>query len=550
MDHETFQRQRTELADAFAALRDWPPVAEHASAIQELLQDARRDALPADRALVICLCGSTGAGKSALLNALAGQAIAEEGVDRPTTTQLTIYAPPDPALDFLTLPADKFHIVSDPRAPADKVLIDAPDMNSTSESNRQLLAQALGDADLVIVVAYRQSVVERDPLDFLKPYVPRKHMVFVLNRIDELLAENVEPLIEQWLDDCIRGSLGIADPRCFRTAAIHAQLWRADADPTKQGEVAELRGFITDEIDAVRARQIRQSNAAGALRQAASRLTSSVEPWLPKLEDGIGRLERTIDALSNQVREEALDALDSTRRGLRRALLGATAPRLAIPFGIAARCWSFVAAAGASTTRLLRIDARDPASGADASGAWFEVAARRIRQTLEERLVALRAVHRDAAAGDDGLTEESAEKVAGELREQLAQISVDSMEHGLAEQARAFASGPRQVAYNLLPVALIAYIAWQLVASYFKLSSLPTDFLWHSVALFVLMMGLELVVLRWELQRCVSKNILRPAAQQITDLHTSFFDETLDGFVALAAEAKRPPALLAELERA
>jgi len=203
MDDHELAKLANDVRRAFDVLRQWSALTSVCGAVAPLLDDVDRQSgrLTAP-GIVICLCGATGAGKSALLNALARRSIAEEGVDRPTTRDINLYAAVGTDIDSLRLPADRVRCTfeTDCEALGDKILIDAPDMNSTCDENRELLKHVVDVSDVVLVVAHHQSIVERAPLDFLSPYAHRKHMAFILNRIDELADKDRSALISQWQD--------------------------------------------------------------------------------------------------------------------------------------------------------------------------------------------------------------------------------------------------------------------------------------------------------------------------------------------------------------
>ena len=179
-------------------------------------------ALPADlfaddaaRPLVVAFFGGTGVGKSSLLNRLAGAPIARVGVERPTSHEVTLYL--HESVELAALPAG---------APLDSVplsrhslperrgvlWIDAPDIDSVQQANRELALRWLPHVDLLIYVVsperYRDDVGWR----VLRQRGHKHGWMFVLNHWDTGDARQADDFAEM-----LRGA-GFQDPLLLCTS--------------------------------------------------------------------------------------------------------------------------------------------------------------------------------------------------------------------------------------------------------------------------------------------------------------------------------------------
>ena len=204
---ESLRRRLHAQVEVVAPLR---AVADRRPELDGLLADLDRQIARVQRAAVITLVGATGAGKSTLLNALAGRRIAQEGVDRPTTRQPVIYAPLDADVSELTGEAVahpegresegapvvvRYDAASGPWTA--QVLIDAPDMNSIDEQHRATVTALAERSDVLVVVLHRQSVLEEASVSFVDAFAGRRHLLFALNRSDELTPESRDAVLAQ-----------------------------------------------------------------------------------------------------------------------------------------------------------------------------------------------------------------------------------------------------------------------------------------------------------------------------------------------------------------
>lgn len=131
--------------------------------------------------LLAVVGGSTGAGKSTLINSLVAQVVSTPGVIRPTTKAPVLVHHPDDAQWFASariLPslARSLHetndtrslqIVSSKAAYRRLALLDAPDIDSVDANNRALATQLLAAADLWVFVTSAARYADAVPWDYL-----------------------------------------------------------------------------------------------------------------------------------------------------------------------------------------------------------------------------------------------------------------------------------------------------------------------------------------------------------------------------------------------
>jgi hypothetical protein len=220
------------LGAALTALRDVlagaryplrvPPAAEADKLAQATLAQLDDYLIPRlarlDAPLLVVVGGSTGAGKSTLVNSIVRTLVSPAGARRPTTRSPVLVCHPDDA-DWFTqahlLPRlgrtqdvgeDGLRIVPTDRLAAGLALLDAPDIDSVVESNRALAEKLLAAADLWLFVTTATRYADAVPWDLLHEARRRGTAIaLVLNRVPadadrEVVAHLTEMLAEYSLD--------------------------------------------------------------------------------------------------------------------------------------------------------------------------------------------------------------------------------------------------------------------------------------------------------------------------------------------------------------
>ncbi|MET3963209.1 GTPase SAR1 family protein [Marmoricola sp. OAE513] len=174
-----------------------------------------------DAPLLTVVGGSTGAGKSTLVNSLIGQRVTEPGVLRPTTrAAVLVYNPADAEwfsnpriLPDLRRTADAsidpgaLQLVASTAIPPGLAVLDAPDIDSVEEQNRTLATQLLGAADLWLFVTSAARYADQIPWEYLRQAAERSAAVaIVLDRtppdaVDEVSTHLARMLSARGLRD-------------------------------------------------------------------------------------------------------------------------------------------------------------------------------------------------------------------------------------------------------------------------------------------------------------------------------------------------------------
>lgn len=179
-----------------------------------------------DAPLLVVVGGSTGSGKSTLVNSIVGRAVSTPGVLRPTTRwPVLVHNPEDseyftsdrilPALQRVVRPetdleAPQVRLVADENIPRGLALLDSPDIDSVMESNRALARQLLAAADLWLFVTTAARYADAVPWELLRTSVERGTTVaMVLDRVPPQANREVRHHLSGLLSDSGLGSAPI-----------------------------------------------------------------------------------------------------------------------------------------------------------------------------------------------------------------------------------------------------------------------------------------------------------------------------------------------------
>ena len=223
--------------------------------------------------LVAVVGGSTGAGKSTLVNTLVGDRVTVPGLLRPTTrSPVLVHHPEDgrwfgadrllPELARVSQPTnDQFAIQLVPSAavPRGLAILDAPDVDSVDERNRELASQLLAAADLWLFVTSAARYSDQVPWDHLKNAVERNTAVaLVLSRTSADDVATVSVHLARMM-----AARGLKDSPLF--AVPQGEVSEEGLLPASYG--TEINGWLAAlASDAAAKREVVNQTVAGAVR--------------------------------------------------------------------------------------------------------------------------------------------------------------------------------------------------------------------------------------------------------------------------------------------
>ncbi|MFI9340026.1 dynamin family protein [Streptomyces sp. NPDC052773] len=425
---------RPQLLDALSALRDRVAAARFPLPLAGAPRArANRDELLAqlddylvprlrqpEAPLLAVVGGSTGAGKSTLVNSLVGRRVSEAGVLRPTTRtpvlvchpedhhwfsgmrvlpDLTrVWVPQQEASDDLLLPGENparvLRIETAESLPPGLALLDAPDVDSLVADNRVLAAELLCAADIWVMVTTAARYADAVPWHLLR--TAKEYQVTLVTVLDRVPHQVVSEVSRQY--GALLTKAGLGDVPRFTVPELPESAWGGGLLPASA--VAPLRTWLVHQaqdpaarqhamartaygvLDSLKSRMPELASAAAAQYAAALRLTSAVDTAYDSEHARVrSRLQSGAVLAGNALKRWRAFPLDCTAGELLDALVDSLGDLLLCAVTAADErvddAWRREPAAGAPGLA-------DPDGGPDSAEHRIGIAVRRWRRELEE----------------------------------------------------------------------------------------------------------------------------------------------------------------------
>ena len=296
------------------------PARERARQLRDHLEGfVRPRAADIEAPLIVLLLGPTGAGKSSLLNTIAGAEVSKAGVLRPTTREAVLYASENDAKHILSgdrlrlIAGDRIIHVLAPESSSGVAVIDAPDIDSVERDNRELADVLLEVSDLCVFVTTATRYADLVPWQVLRRAQERGlPLVVLLNRVpgdardrDVVLADARRLLSEAGMNE--------ADETLDLIAVTEG-----DVDPNVNGLARETVRPLLDRIaqlttESEERRSVAMDALAGAVRGLA--------PLVHAVADDLEHEAIDAEALRRIAEASYADELAKLSRDLRGGVL-------------------------------------------------------------------------------------------------------------------------------------------------------------------------------------------------------------------------------------
>ena len=257
---ELLREERRLLNDLRAALLRFGATDENLAPLERSIEQL-------DELFLLVVVGEFNAGKSAFVNALAGEPLMEEGVT-PTTAQVT------------------------PVRWEDILIVDTPGTNAVIREHEQLTTEYVPRADLVLFVTSADrpfTETERAFLEQIRDW--GKKVVIVINKADILPGERERAEVRAYVSDNARRLLGVT-PEIFLVSARAAfrakrgepQLWQESGfDPLEQ--------YVRGTLDQVSRMRLKLLNPLGVGAALVERYSKAARERLHMLDEDFRLLD-------------------------------------------------------------------------------------------------------------------------------------------------------------------------------------------------------------------------------------------------------------------
>lgn len=240
------QKEKASLQTVLAGLSGFSLPSEDLAKLQNAIAQL-------DELFLIVAAGEFNAGKSALVNALLGEHVLEEGVT-PTTAQVTLLRWGDEKTK--TIVDDGFAIVTHPLPLLKELnLVDSPGTNAINRQHERLTNEYVPRSDLVLFVTSADRPLTQSERVFLENILTwGKKVSIVINKIDILDGEEAVIQVRDFVRTNAAEILGY-EPEVFLVSAKLAQKAVSSADMEESQQlrqesgIANLENYISQTLD-------------------------------------------------------------------------------------------------------------------------------------------------------------------------------------------------------------------------------------------------------------------------------------------------------------
>ncbi len=292
-----------------------------------------------DAPLLAVVGGSTGAGKSTLVNALVGRSVTKAGAIRPTTRQPILLHHPDEAGWFHStriLPelerivgrrrdapatssastslqssgnepyavrSNSLVLLADASVPRGIALLDAPDIDSIADENRRLAGQLLAAADLWLFVTTANRYADAVPWELLDEAGSRDITVgVVLDRVPEGAAAEIRPHLQSML-----AKRGLDQARLFVVEETRLNEKGMLPHASVRDIASWLEGLASDAAERALVASRTLAGAVGQIAGLAEKVLVAEEEQLEEADHLAGTVSGMFDHACSEVSEATQD---------------------------------------------------------------------------------------------------------------------------------------------------------------------------------------------------------------------------------------------------